>query len=80
MQPGEEAFDLPTAADASERTPVLRARAAVPIRGDHFDPIRAHQRVVERIAVVAAIADQPRGKIGEEAGLEGGRDEVRLIR
>jgi hypothetical protein len=50
----------------------LRAGAAPTIRGDHLDPVGAHERVIERVAVVAAVADQSGGEIAEEAGLEGG--------
>ncbi len=42
--------------------------------------VRRQQRGIELIAVIAAIADQSRREIREEAGLEGGGDEVWLIR
>ena len=80
VEPGEEAFDLPPAAHAPERATVLRAAPAATVRRDHLDAIRVQELRVERIAVVAAIADQARREIGEEAGIEGGRDEVRLMR
>jgi hypothetical protein len=54
--------------------------AASTMRRDHFDPIRRHQDVVEMIAVVAEIPNQSCGDVGEEARVEGGRDEVWLIR
>jgi hypothetical protein len=47
---------------------------------DHFDPVVLQQLGIERIAVVAAIADQSLGQVGEKARVERRRDEVRLIR
>jgi hypothetical protein len=48
--------------------------------GDHFNAVVLPELRIERIAVVAAIADQSVWKIGQEPEIEGGRDEVRLIR
>jgi hypothetical protein len=45
----------------------LCAGADSTIRGDYLDPVGAHERVIKRVAVVAAVADQSGGEIGEEA-------------
>jgi hypothetical protein len=47
---------------------------------NHLDAITLAEDGIERIAVVPAVADQSRGEGAEEAGVEGGGDEVRLIR
>src|SRR6187431_3038417 len=65
---------------ASQRPAVLRLRAAPTIRRDHLDAVLRHQQVVESIAVIAAVADQAPREVGEEARVEGGGDEVWLIR
>lgn len=80
VEPGEEAFDFPAPAGAPKRPTVLGARAASAIRGDHLNAVRRHQRLIEAVAVVAPIADQTRGDVGDEARIERGGDEVRLIR
>jgi hypothetical protein len=63
-----------------KRPAVLRLRAAPTIRRDHLDAVLRHQQVVESIAVIAAVADQAPREVGEEARVEGGGDEVWLIR
>ena len=82
MEPGKEAFDLPAAPTPTEGPPVLRgwAAAAAAMSGDHRDAIALPQERIERVAVVAAVADQSRGELGQEAGVEGRGNEVRLIR
>jgi len=50
------------------------------VRGDHLDAIALAKYGIERITVVPAVADQSCGEFGEKAGVEGGGDEVRLIR
>lgn len=80
LEPGKEPFDFPAALRASQRPAVLRLRAAPTIRRDHLDAVLRHQQVVESIAVIAAVADQAPREVGEEARVEGGGDEVWLIR
>ena len=71
---------FPAALRAAQRPAVLRLRAAPTIRRDHLDAVLRHQQVVESIAVIAAVADQAPREVGEEARVEGGGDEVWLIR
>jgi hypothetical protein len=59
VTPGEEAFDLPPALRATERPAVLGDRTPPAIRRDHLDAVLLYQSVVEAIAVVAAVTDQP---------------------
>lgn len=81
VQPGEEAFDLPATAGSTQRASVLGRRApAAAMPGDHLDAVLLAQDLIEGIAVVAAVADQSIGEFGEEAGVEGGGHEVRLMR
>jgi hypothetical protein len=67
VEPREEAFDFPSSADTAQRAAILCAGADSTIRGDYLDPVGAHERVIKRVAVVAAVADQSGGEIGEEA-------------
>src|SRR6186997_2255114 len=82
VEPGEEAFHLPTAPTPAERAAVLSGwpAASPAMRGDHLDAVPLAEQGVERIAVIAAVPDQPLWEVREEPTVEGGRDEVRLIR
>ena len=76
-----QSFDFPATRGAAERTAVLGRHLTAPTMArDHFDPVVLQQLGIERIAVVAAIADQSLGQVGEKARVERRRDEVRLIR
>ena len=81
VEPGEEAFDLPAPARPTERAPILGRRATpAAMPGDHLDPVLLAQEAIEGVAVVAAVADQSIRECREEAGVEGGGHEVRLMR
>ena len=81
VEPGEETFDLPATASPTERASILGRRApAAAMSGNHLDAVLVAQDLIERVAVVAAVADQSRGERADEAGVEGGGDEVRLMR
>lgn len=81
VQPGEEAFDLPATTGATQRASILsRGATAAAMPGDHLDVVLFAQDLIEDVAVVAAIADQSVGEFREEAGVEGGGHEVRLMR
>ena len=81
VEPGEEAFDLPATARPPERAPILGRRAtAAAVPSDHLDPVVLAQNPIERVAIVATVADQSVGELREETGVEGGGDEVRLMR
>jgi hypothetical protein len=59
---------------------VLGGSAAATVGRNHLDAIGGHQHRIERVAVVAAVADQAPLEVFEEPGLERGGDEVRLMR
>ena len=82
VQPGEEAFDLPPAAGSARGSAILRAwpDATAAMDRDHFNAVASAELRIQRVAVVAAIADQSWGELAEEARVERGGDEVRLIR
>lgn len=80
VKPGEEAFDFPAATIAAKGPPILGHPTAPPVRRDHLDAVLRAELRIEAVAVVAAIADQARRQLAEEAGVEGGGDEVALIR
>src|SRR4249920_2833482 len=68
MEPGKEPFDFPTTPGSSQWAAVLRRDvAASAVLGDHLDPVVLPEPGVERIAVVAAIADQSRRELADEA-------------
>jgi hypothetical protein len=72
LQPSEEAFDLPAPAVARQLPAVLGdVRAGRAMGRDELDPARC-QMHIERIAVIAAIADEagrqpPGGGTGSSA-------------
>ncbi len=81
VESGKEALDLPAPADPTQTAAVLSdAPPSATMGRDHLNAVGRHQEFVERVTVVASIADQPRREVREEAGVEGRGDEVRLIR
>ena len=81
VEPGEEAFDLPATAGAAQRASILGGRPTTPaMPGDHLDAVAIAEDPIERVAVVAAIADQARRELREEARVEGSGDEMGLMR
>ena len=67
LQPGKEPFDFPAALIAAEGTAILSEVDPVrPMGGDELDAARG-QGLVEPIAVIGRVADEPRGIVGEEA-------------
>ena len=80
-QPGEESLHLPAAFVPAQRPAILRLGAfpAAPVRRDHLDP-QLQERLVERVGIVGAVADEPSGQVGYEAGVEGSGDEGDLVR
>lgn len=67
VEPREQALDLPAAAVATERATVLGllALSCPSVRRNQLDPTRP-QPLIERVAVVGAIANQPLGSGREE--------------
>ena len=64
---------------APQGTSILGADAAVrAVRSDHLDAVGLAQVRIEGVAVVASVANQPRGERVEERGGEGGVDELPL--
>lgn len=82
VQPGEQALDLPTTAVTSKGSTILGKRSGTcgVVGRDHLHAVVASQSLIEWVAVVGAIPDQPRGEIGEESSLEGGFDELGFMR
>src|SRR2546422_806434 len=77
MEPGEEPFDLPPASPAAERTAILRLDfAGAAVSRDQFDAEGLKQVPVERIAVVATVADQPLWERREKAVVDRGVHEA----
>ena len=76
MQPGKQTFDLPTAAIAAQFAAVLGARLAaiMLMRSNQLDALLL-QFVIQRIAVVSPVADQPLRRRRRETLLESGFDE-----
>jgi len=81
VKPGKEPLDFPTPSLAPERPAVLRARAAVRGMGSNqLDVVFGGEMVVEAVAVVRFVADQPRRELFEESRGEGGVDEPDFMR
>ena len=69
MQPGEEPFDLPAALVAAKLTAILgEVDAIAAMRGDEFDSA-VGEGLIEAVAVVGGVPDEPLGIVGEEAGV-----------
>ena len=82
VKPGEEAFDFPAAAITAQFASVLGgfSVAIVPVRCDEPDAVFLPEALVERIAVIRAVADHSLGLGLGEALLDGGFDEFRFMR
>src|SRR5271157_1017770 len=82
MEPGEEPLDFPAAAVAPQFPAVLGALApAIVFMGrDELDAMFLPQALVQRIAVVGAVADHAFWFGVREALLDGGFDEFRFMR
>ena len=68
LHPGKDAFDLPSAPIAAERSAILCPPLAVrSVRRDHLDAVLSSELFIERIRVVGLIADQSCGQLVEQA-------------
>jgi hypothetical protein len=81
MQPSKQTLDLPTAAVAAQLAAVLGVRLAaiMLMRSNPLDALLL-QFVIQRIAVVGAVTDQPLRRCRRETLLEGGFDEPSFMR
>ena len=60
VEPGEKPLNLPTSFVSAEGSPVLRFSDPVATIGrDHFNSVMLIERLIERIAVVGLVADEP---------------------
>ena len=61
MQPGEEALDLPSSLVPAERSSVLcfGPDPVSPVRSDHFGIELSLEQLIQRVAVVSTVSDQP---------------------
>lgn len=80
VKPRKEPLDFPAALHASQGPAILGASTATAVGSDHFNAEVLQELLVQRIGIVAAIANQSRRDVFDEAGFERGGDEVRLIR
>ena len=72
MQPCEQAFDFPSAAIAPQYAAILGQSSGAhgTVWRDHLDTVVLHQALVQAVAVVGAVADQPFREVGEESFVE----------
>jgi hypothetical protein len=82
MKPSKQALDLPTAAISTQTAPVLSCggHARKFVRRDELHAVAFLDALVQRIAVVSAVADHALGSLLEEAVLECGFDEFCFMR
>ena len=60
VEPGEKPLNLPTSFVSAEGSPVLRfSDPGATIGRDHFNSVMLIERLIERIAVVGLVADEP---------------------
>jgi len=81
LEPGEEALDFPTSPVSSKRSSVLGFGSfpVGPVGGDHFDP-EGLKLLVQRIAVISLVADDPVGKVGHKQSFERNPDQGHFMR
>ena len=82
VKPGEEALDFPAAAVPAQLAAVLGVlpAAIVLVRRDQPDAMLLPEALIQRIAVVGAVADHSFWFGAREALLDGGFDEFRFMR
>jgi len=82
MKPSEQALDLPTTVVATQAAAVLRGGGYAHkfVRGNELHTVAFQDALVQRIAVVSAVADHPLGSFEEEALVERGFDEFCFMR
>lgn len=79
LEPREETFDFPAAPVSAERAAVLREIHPIrTVRRDEFDAAGG-ERVVQAVAVIRGVPNQPRGIVGEEARVQRLGDELRFV-
>ncbi len=59
VEPSEQPLDFPTAAVAPQRPKILGLSSIPPIRSDHLDAKLGQQVLVQSVAVVGLVSDQP---------------------
>jgi len=81
VEPGEEAFNLPASSISPERSPILRIRLFPPalVRRNHLDA-QAGQPLIQWVAVIGLVADEPFGQPEEKTAPEGGLDQFHFMR
>lgn len=82
LEPRDRAFDGPAAFVPAQGSAVLRGvlgRAALAVRPDHLDAL-LREVVVEQVAVVGLVADDPIGVAGRGHEVEESLDEPRPVR
>ena len=82
MQPREQAFDFPSTTITPQHAAILGQSfgAHGSVWCNHLDAVVLHQSLIEAVAVVGTVADQPFREVGEESLLEGGFDEFSFMR
>lgn len=81
VEPGEQAFDLPSASETTQAAPVLGfcSLASAPMRGNEFNAPIVPEALVQGITVIGPISDQALGECLGEAGVEGVLDAADLM-
>ena len=59
LQPGEQPFNFPAPQISSQRSAVLGSLPLAPVGGDHFDTVMLAKLLVQRIAVIGLVTNQP---------------------
>jgi len=66
VHPGKQAFHLPTAAIAAQRTSIQGSAAGAPIGRNHLDAVFRFELLVEPVGVTGFVADEAGGQLVEE--------------
>src|SRR5580704_3147177 len=67
MQPRKQTFDFPSTTIASQGAPIWSqsSGAKASVWSEHLDAVVFHQALIETVAIVGAVTDQPFGEVGE---------------
>src|ERR1044071_10229744 len=70
VEPGEQPLDFPTSTVAAQRPKGLCVAAIAPVRGDHLDAQLLQEVLIQTVAVISLVPDQPLRKVLEKSTLK----------
>ena len=59
LQPGKQPFDFPAPQVSAQRSAILSSLSLAPVGRDHFDAVVLTKLLVQRVAVIGFVTNQP---------------------